>query len=739
MSGTGRRAWWAAAGAVSTVCLLPFLQGLLAGHSFYFRDLARQFLPARLFALEGLRHGQLRFWNPYNHEGIPLPFVPIGYPLELLQLLRPTEAGISLFLALHVPLAACGFLLLARHLRLPPVAGAGGALVYALGGFSLSTLNFYVYAHALAWAPFALWSLLRAADGSRHAVPLAAVVLGIAWSTAGVEIVAQAVVVGAVLAWPAEGRRLLRVGAAIALSLGLAAPVVLTMSGLTPGTARAGGFVADVVLNQSVHPFTFLQTVIGQLYGELGGGPDRWWGVNFFENGFPYILSLYLGAAVLALAGGGLAGPRPGRLRLALVALAAIAICLGRFAGWAAVVDQLPAALRAFRFPTKAFFTVHLAVALLSAWGLEALAAGHRRGRAVVAALALGAGGVLVLAPALPRLTPRGTAWFMAHFFPQALGSAARARIFDGITLDAAIGGGVAVALGLIALGARPGAESGRRLALLAAGLATGDLLRTGAGLNPMIEPAFFRQSAPVVRAVAALRPTRIHTCEPTTSAAYWRGRAARPERHELYTFAVWRDTLAPHYNLTSRVASALSEDTTSLVPLGRVPPAGFSCARLDAAAPLLRDAGVTHVVSLDPLSSPLLTESAVAASPATAPDAVHFYALSGARPRTSVEPVGTARIVQDDSDRVSIEVDAPSPGRLVLRDGWSAGWTASIAGGPAAVHEHEGRHRAVAVPAGRSVVEMSYRAPGWRTGLGVMAAAAVVLMLLVAAEGRRR
>jgi hypothetical protein len=738
MSDAARRAWWTAAGAVATVSFLPFLSDVLAGRSFYFRDLSRQYLPARLYALEGLRQGQLRFWNPFNHEGIPLPFVPLGYPLELLQLLRPTEAGVSLLLALHVPFAACAFLLLARHLRLPPVAAAGGALVYALGGFALSTLNFYIYLHALAWAPLVIWALARAAEGAPHGVPLAAVVLATAWSTGGVEIVAQAVAVGAVLAWRADARRLVRTLAAVALSFGLAAPVLLTMSGLTPGTARAGGFIADIVLNQSVHPFTFLQTVVGGLYGELGGGPDRWWGLNFFENGFPYILSLYLGAIVVSLAAGGLAGERPGRLRLALVALVAIAVCLGRFAGWTVVIDHLPASLRAFRFPTKAFFTVHLVVALLVAWGLEALAAGHRRARAAVTAIALGTGGLLMMAPALPQLTPSGTAWFLAHFFPDALRAASRARIFDGMTADAALGGGVAVVLGLVALGSWRGPEGGFRLALLAAGLAGGDLLRTGAALNPMIDPAFFRQAAPVANAVAVLRPARVHTCEPTKTAAYWRGRALRSTRHELYTFAVWRDTLAPHYNMTARVASALSEDTTSLVPVGRVPAPELSCARIEAFAPLLREAGVTHVVSLDPLSSPLLTESAVAASAALAPAAVHFYALAGALPRLSVEPAGAARLVSDVGDRLEIEADAPSPAVLVLRDGYAAGWTAVVSGRGVPLVEHHGRHRAVAIPAGRSIVEMRYRPPGWRPGLAVAGATLLVLALLELVARRR-
>jgi hypothetical protein len=306
------------------------------------------------------------------------------------------------------------------------------------------------------------------------------------------------------------------------------------------------------------------------------------------------------------------------------------------------------------------------------------------------------------------------------------------------MTADAALGGGVAVALGLVALVSRGGPQGGLRLALLAAGLAGGDLLRTGAALNPMIDPAFFRQSAPVADALAAVRPSRIHTCEPTATAAYWRGRSLRPTRHEVYTFAVSRETLFPNYNLTARVPSALSVDTTSLVPVGRLPPAGSSCARLDAFAPLLREAGVTHVVSLDPLSSPLLTESAVAAPAAIAPATVHFYALAGALPRLSVEPAGAARLVSDDGDRLQIEADAPAPAVLVLRDGYAPGWTALLDGRAVPVREHRGRHRSIAIPAGRSIVAMRYRPPGWAPGLAIAGGTLLVLGLLARRERRR-
>ncbi|HET9317183.1 MAG TPA: hypothetical protein VFQ51_16440 [Vicinamibacteria bacterium] len=728
------RAWAIAAAVAAFVSFLPFLRGLLAGRTFYFRDLSRQFWPSRLYVLQGLLHGELRFWNPYNHEGIPLPFSPVGYPLELLQVLWPTGAGLSLLLALHVPLAALAFLLLARELRLSPLAAAGGGLVYALGGFTLSTLNFYVYLHAMAWAPVVLWGVLRAAEGGRRRLAVAAVVGAIAWTTAGVELVAQAFAVATVLAWRrGDAKRLGRAAAAAALSLGLAAPVLLVMSGATAGTARAQGFSADLVLNQSIHPFTWLQVVVGQLYGVLSGGAERWWGANFFENGFPYILSLYLGAAALAVAAGGAAHARPERPRLLLLALLAIVICLGRFAGWERVIDALPASLRGLRFPTKAFFTVHLVVALLVAFGLEALAQGRRRAQSAIAAAGLALGGALTLAPALPALAPASTAWFIRHFFPPGVSPLAGAELLDSILADAAVGGGVAVLAGLVALGGRLGALSGAGAGLLTVALMAADLLRTGAGLNPMVDPAFLRPSEPVLALVAAERPTRVHTCEPVRSAAYWRGRAARPARHEAYTFAVWRDALAPHYNMSAGVPSALSEDTTALVPLSRVPPPGLSCRDMDAAAPVLREAGVTHVVSLDPLDSPLLSAVGTAAPPVIAPAVVHLYALAGALPRLDVEPAGHVRVISDASDRLRLEVTASQAGRVIVRDGFAPGWSASVDGRETRVEPFAGRHRAVAVPAGRSVVEMSYRAPGGRTGLAVMTATAALLVLLCA------
>src|SRR5438093_2220577 len=194
------------AAAVAVVAALPFARGLSSGHAFFFRDLSLHFFPLRRYALDGLRAAELRYWNPYLHEGIPSPFPPISYPIELLQLLRPDEWGLSVVLALHVPLAALAFMALGRDLGLEPMAAAAGSFVYALGGFALSTLNLYVYAEAMAWAPLVILGARRAAGGGGRDVALAAIATAMAWSTVGTELVLQSILAAVVLSWPPSGR-----------------------------------------------------------------------------------------------------------------------------------------------------------------------------------------------------------------------------------------------------------------------------------------------------------------------------------------------------------------------------------------------------------------------------------------------------------------------------------------------------------------------------------------------------
>ena len=737
-----KRSSAAVAAVVAVVAALPFARGLLGGHAFFFRDLSLHFFPLRRFALDGLRAAELRYWNPYLHEGIPSPFPPISYPIELLQLLRPDEWGLSLVLALHVPLAALAFMALGRHLGLEPVAAAAGSFVYALGGFCLSTLNLYVYAEAMAWAPLVILGARRAAGGGARDVALAALAIAMAWSTVGTEIVLQAILAAIVLVWPPTGRSaaLLRVTAALVLGLGLSAPTTGVMSGVVAISERGRGFTPAVVLAQSVHPLTLLQVVIGDFHGDLSDVANRWWGENFFPRGFPYFLSLYLGAASLAVAAVGARFGRGLRLRLIVLGLIAAVVCLGPWGVIGPVVEALPL-LRRFRFPSKAFFTVHLAVSLLAALGADALASGRRQAWRWQAAAGLVLGGLLVGGLLLPVLAPGFVRYFAAGFFPSDETWPLRERQFAHVLHDAATGGALALAVAAIAVVVlrgrlRPRLAVGGLAALLAA-----DLLRTGAGLNPMVTASFYRLSAEMTAQLPVLRDgSRLFVCEPVRSRAYWAGRALHPENHEAWTFETYRETMTPDFNLLARVPTALSDDLTSLVPLGAVPGRNADCDQIGMLAGRLRAAGVAHVVSLDPLTDPSLRERAVVAPSRITPATVYIYDVTppgldrlGLIDASAGGPVrGRAHFVSESSDALEIAVDAEAPALLVVRDGHAAGWRAWVDGVPAPVERAEGHYRAVAVAAGSHRVRLSYEPPGLRPGLAVMAVSLAVVGLLL-------
>jgi hypothetical protein len=756
---------------VGAIGLVPFARGLLSGSSFYFRDLALYFLPQRRFVLEGLRGLEPRFWNPFTHEGTPVFPPPLAYPLDLLQLFRPDEAGISLVLALHVPLAAIAFLFLARELGLPLRAGIGGACVFALGGFLLSTLNLYVFLQAAAWAPAVILCLFRLRDGGRREVAFAALVVAVAVSTTGVEIVAQAILVGLVLA-ASPGRAFWgRAAAALVLGLGTAGATIFGVAGQTAAeSARTAGFSTAVTLSHSIHPVTLLQVLIGDFHGDLQRLTERWWGMNFFTRGFPYFLSLYLGPLVLALAGVGIVTGRAPRRLLAL-GVVAVVVALGRWVGLEPIVEAIPV-LHQFRYPAKAFFTVHLVAALLAAYGIAALAAGSGWRSLLALAGALGAG--LALLPLLPRLFPQGTHWFAGGFFPPDYPWPLRFERLATVAADARTGGSLALVAALLAL-----AVIARRLAPAFAtttivGLVAADLLRCGAGLNPMVAPSFFRPSPPTSALLDEMRGEggRVFSLDPEASPAYAEARAARAESHELWTFATLLELQVPEFNVENGIPTAFSLDRTMLTAGTRIlPPEDAAPDAVARVLPRLRRAGVAHVLSLDPLSHPELEPRAEIAPARIAPLSLHAFRVRDPLPLRAVardvrvvslgaaaesDPgalaAGTAvveggisptagasgRILEtlETVDRVELRVTADRPTVVVVRDAFAPGWTAAVNGRPAPVLRADGRHRAVPIPAGESRVRLSYRPPRLLAGVALSLVATVVIAVL--AFGRR-
>ena len=728
---TRQKSFLLAGALVALASFAPFARIFLFRQSLFFRDLSAQFFPARRFILEGLARGEWRFWNPFVHEGVPVALPPYAYLPDLLQLLQPNEFGISLFLALHIPFAAITFLLMARDLHLPAVAAATGALVYSLGGFSLSTINLYVYALTLAWAPLFIMAFRRAVESAgARAIALAAMALAMMVSTTGLEIATQACVLAVALAPPANRAKLMRSTAVAGLGLALVAAVVLPLLGAAGQSERGAGFSTAVVLSNSIHPITFLQVLIAGLHGDISNLSGTWWGTNFFSNGCPYFVSLYLGPIVIALATTGATTQLRFRRRLIALGLGAAVVCLGQYAGWGALLD-LSASLRFLRYPAKAFFTVHFAIALLASFAIAEIARGGNRLLWRTAVVALGLGGALVGTLLIPSLPRPMIARIFNGFLPSGLSVAQQDLVPLLVTRDAAYSGVVCLIVGALAYLAHRGRIPRNRAAVALAALAAADLIRCGAGLNASVTQAFYGLSPEMANQLQGLRGSggRLFTCDPEASRTFWDGRHARGAYHEAFSMAVLQEALTPDFNVTFGVKTALSIDRTSLVPANRVlSPELATCADFPRIAPALRAAGVNRVLSLDPLSDPGLRLLDEVSPPRIAPVTFRIYELAGAAPRFNRE----VRMLADEPGRLGLEVTVGQRTSLTILDPFAPGWHVTVNGAERPLTRTADGHREVSLDPGPNELWMSYQPPGVRMGIGISVLAGLVCLGLL-------
>jgi len=99
----------------------------------------------------------------------------------------------------------------------------------------------------------------------------------------------------------------------------------------------------------------------------------------------------------------------------------------------------------------------------------------------------------------------------------------------------------------------------------------------------------------------------------------------------------------------------------------------------------------------------------------------------------------GQSRILEFRPDRVRIEAELSAPGFVALVDAYDPAWRATVDGRPADVLRADVALRAVAVSAGRHVVEYVYRPRSITGGLAVSGLALLAAVAVAAAEARRR
>ncbi len=699
-------------------------------------DLVSFLYPTYRFAASRLAAGDLPLWNPHLYGGVPfLADMQTGlfYPFnQILFRLAPDFSYKALegMVALHIFLAGLFMYLCLRYLepaegdRLRRPAAMLGAVAYMFSDLFIVHFGNLNLVAVAAWLPLVFllfWRSLRA--GSVAWAVGTGVALALATLAGHLQITLYLGLTLAVMAFFFAFRRpvarykpflLLFVAAIVAV--GLTAPVLLPALEYARLSTRAALSYRDAA-RYSLVPGLLGEMVVPALLSSRE--PNLYWGV------WDRVAVGYLGILPLILAGLAVLLRRGQRVAL-LVVLAAVAFLLALggesvFHGWA---YRLLPGFGQIRAPARLVFVLDFALAALAALALDRLLRPlPRRERRVLdevwrGLMWFGGGAALI-----------GGAWAYLVLYQAADGDP---TLFWRVSQAA---GGVIFALLMLfaGLGWLHARRTGRlrrgTLAWLAVGLVFVDLATVGANTDLGHEPPTggyehplavqYLRSAPGFFRIDS-RTDVAHLWQPdlallaglydvngvdnplliADTARYWEGLGGRSS--PLYDFLGVRYLIAGKEVELDRERFSLAFDADPTVNIywnrGALPRA-FVVRRTIPAWDHEDAWRRIHRPDFDPATTVVLEGGPSLSGPAEATE---------------------AQVVRYETDEVEIAVETPTAGILVLSDPFYPGWRATVDGRPAEILRANYAFRAVAVPAGRHIVTMTFRPMTWYIGLGI-------------------
>jgi len=668
-------------------------------------------VPLRIYS-EGLKSGELRLWNPSLFCGSPVASDPIVQPFYppnlLLHALLPPLAAYEVSLMLHLFFTGASMFWLLRGLgRSAPAATAGG-LLWMLGGYNALWVSAGFMAGALVFGPLALLGVVRALErrddrpAALGGAAMGMVILGSHPQHALFLLVfLGAWLLAAAVRDRGNRRGVIRAGAVFALfAVGAGFAAILAHLETVAHCFRAPGRDIDLIYDR---PFAVLTHLAGLFLGK----------VHVSSN--PLVrseLTVFIGLAGTALAAAGAVRcfRDPSARFIALFGAAALLVAFVR----PLVEVMLLVPIANLSMPSRWVFVAGFCLAVLAAYGLDALEKEARRVPHVLAGAAcLFAGACAV--------------------------GAGPFRFSNGAALETLAG----FALAAGAAWALPrSAAAGRALGLAAILV---DLLPGFLVLNAHADPAPLRETPEAVRFARGLGE------EPWRATGGLRDPAAGPATANVWTVSTGNNLLALHGVEAAAGYEAAPPATFVRYCVeagGIVAGSGRVLAFGDLESRLLDAANVKYVFLPFRLEVPkryrkrgewgaLQLYENPAALPrarvvgcvlaARGPDeAAEFLRNPGFDPSTmavlegpgdlprSAGPVNhRVRWLERGADRVRLEVEADGDGVLVLSETDYPGWRAEVDGVPVPVRRADLTFRAVALRAGKRVVEFRFR-PGW-------------------------
>jgi hypothetical protein len=709
-------------------------------------DVPLSYYPWDVLARQLLHAGTFPAWNPHALAGTPLFandevawLSPFSLPLWIL----PLNYGFGVAAALKLWVAGFGTYLLARELRLGFWPGVLAGISFMLCGFNVIRLTYGVFIGVAALLPWAIWLIERIVrrGGAAAGLGLAGVVATLlAGGHPGTQlhVVAAAVLYGLMrtglstdVATRERLRRLALIGGGLVVGALLAAVVLLPVERAAIGTAGAAARSnGGVGLPGAAMPPGILRTALfpdwwGRPAESFTGGP-----APFFERTF------YAGAVALILAVVALVSRTGWRRTAPFVLLGAIGLAVPiHGSGLHELVNHLPLFDRVQDQRMLLWF--ELAVAVLAAFGLQAVLDAPRRQRRAWAVIAGAAAAGLVAVALLPIHgdTLGSAIRYIGHRTHTAT-SAVLALAATGWWLV------FVAALAAILLLARRLPQRRRLIGGLVALVAALDMLHFAHGDQPM-GPAS-KVMPPLTPAIAFLqrhtaggeRIAGLNSALTSDWSTVYGLRDARgydapqpslrfdrlwhlinPEQSETggyvvpglsQTSLVLLGMLGVRYFVTPSFVAVRSSELP-LVYQGRdanvyantlAMPRAIVASRVDVALDEAAELRSVRQQSFDPRRTAIVRRREVA----------------GAAP-LGAGPGATVRVVGEQNAAVTLHAMLPRAGLVVLDDAWAPGWSVRVDGRPAEALQADVVLRGVVVPAGRHDIVWSYHVPGLRLG----------------------
>ena len=771
--------------------VLFFPRAVFGGQVLFARDIALVWHIQVSTFVRSVGAGSWPLWDPYRGFGQPFladPSAMLLYPFTWLNLVVPTGPCYTAFVVFHLAGSAWGTYALLRRWEASRAGSFVGAAVWAANGPFLSLGSLPHHLAGAAWMP---WVFLAAEDAItrrsrgrtvRLGLAIAAQLLaGSADMAAFTHLALGAYLLARYFDWRqitgVGNRSLLRTwAAAFVLGAGLSCVQWVPALGMLLGSARS-----DLALWQrttwSLPPLGLIEVFLPVLWGTLPRvSADI---LDTYDLQVTWLHSLYFGIPVLALGCAGVLARRRARF-LACLAAGALLYALGRHSLVYDAFTLLIPPLRVLRYPVKAMLVVAFAWSLLAGMGYDVwrrAASEGRRWWTVVflptVALALACLGAMLVC------TLGGASWGPYLFYREP-GQPSYADILTPLGDHLVLATLVASLLVAVTLAAATWRGNPGQPPAFAAALALGSLALQHTGLHPTAPPDLYTIRPEVVDLLRRESATpRLYVYDyadesqkPVRAGAqkvgYVLDRVPVGWSHQqgfcLGLYLYLQPPTAGRYGFYG----SYDLDLLGLHPKARAELIDrlYSLEKSPLHLRMLQMGSVDEVLAL--FRAPWWDDlETVAAVPGAFKEPIHVfrvpqplpraYVVGGARVAPGPEAalravtaadfdlrrevvldsgvarvapegfVGRSRIEDSRPDRVRFVTEASHPAFAVLVDGYDSGWRATLDGVPVQVERANVDFRAVAVPAGTHVVELTYRPRSVMLGFALAAATAVL------------